>query len=34
MDMDMNSDLTEQVVTHYRAVDQERTEVLSCMDIH
>jgi hypothetical protein len=32
MDMDTNLDPAAQAVIHYRAVDQERTVVLSCMD--
>jgi hypothetical protein len=34
MDMDTNLDPMVQAVIHYRAVDQERTVVLSCMDTH
>ena len=34
MDTDTDLDQTDQVVIHYRAVDQERTVELSCMDTH
>ena len=34
MDTDTNLDPMVQAVIHYRAVDQERTVVLSCMDTH
>ena len=34
MDTDTDLDPTDQVVIHYRAVDQERTVALSCMDTH
>jgi hypothetical protein len=34
MDMDTNLDPVVQAVIHYRAVDQEHTVVLSCMDTH